>query len=122
MAVADNIRSLALLPHEMNKIRNFPGSDAVLARALAASTAESITVPGSGATAARYVCISANADIYVSFSTTATVPGDTTDGTASVLLSVYKGEHWFYCSGVTTISVITAAAGGAIVTASFYRD
>lgn len=120
MAVADNIRSLALLPLPVNHIRNFPGPDAVLARLLAATTAESITVPGSGATAARYVCISATADIYVSFSTTATVPGDTTDGTASVLLSVYKGEHWFNCSGVTTISVISA--GTPIVTASFYRD
>jgi len=123
MAVADNIRGLTVQPFAVgNHPRNFPGADCVLARALAASTAESVAVPGSGATAARYVRIAATEDVYVSFSTTATVPGDVTDGSASELLPKAKGEFWFYCSGVTAISVITAAAAGAIVTASFYRD
>src|SRR6478735_6862846 len=121
MAAADNIRPLAV--HAARPFigpRNFPGADSVLARALAATVAESMTVPGAGATTPRYVCISATDDIYVSVSGTATVPGDVTDGTASVLLSKYKGEHWFACSGVTTISAI--CAGAAVVTASFYRD
>lgn len=119
MAVADNIRIITTTgPEPYIGIRNFPASDSVLARLLAANTAESITVPGSGATAAKYVCISATDDIFVSFTTTATVPGDTTDGTASLLLSKYKGEHWFYCANITTISVISA--GTPIVTAAFY--
>lgn len=119
MAVADNIRILTELgPHPFISPRNFPAADCVLARLLAASTAESITVPGTLATAAKYVRISATDDIFISFTTTATVPGDTVDGTASELLSKYKGEHWFFCAGVTTISVISA--GTPIVTASFY--
>ena len=119
MAVADNIRILTVQgPEPFVSPRNFPAADSVLARLLAAATAEAITVPGTGATAAKYVCISATDDIFVSFTTTATVPGDTTDGTASVLLSKYKGEHWFFCNGVNTISVISS--GTPIVTASFY--
>jgi hypothetical protein len=121
MAVADNIRPLAV--HASRPFigpRNFPGSDSVLSRALAAAVAESMAVPGAGANASRYVCISATDDVYVNVVGTAAVPGDVTDGTASVLLSKYKGEHWFACSGVTTISVI--CAGAAVVTASFYRD
>lgn len=118
MAVADNITPLTAQSFDVSGPISFPGTDAVLARLLAANTAESITVPGTGSKAARYVRISATDDIFVSFSTTATVPGDTTDGTASLLL--VKGVHWFYCSGVTTISVISS--GTPIVTAAFYRD
>lgn len=81
----------------------------VLARALAASTAESITVPAG----AKFVVLSATGDFYANFTTTATVPGDTTDGTASEL-----NPSVIDVSGVTTISVISAATP--IVTAAFY--
>lgn len=121
MAAADNIRPLAV--HAARPFigpRNFPGPDSTLSRALGAAVAESIAVPGAGATAPRFVCISATDDVYVNVAGTATVPADVADGTASVLLSKYKGEHWFTCSGVTAISVI--CAGAAVVTASFYRD
>jgi hypothetical protein len=121
MAAADNISVLSVQAIEArNRPRKFPAADSELARSLATSVAESIAVPGTGATAAVYVRIAATADIYASFTTTATVPGDVTDGTASELLAYSKGEHWYYCKGVTNISVITGAAGGAVVTASFY--
>lgn len=120
MAVADTIRSLEVQPFTVAiSPRRGPSADSVLARLLAATTAEGITVPGSGATAAKYVRIAATADIYVSFTGTAAVPGDTTDGTASELIPAGKVE-WYYIAGVTTISVISA--GTPIVTASFYRD
>lgn len=121
MAAADTIRPLAV--HANRPFigpRNFPSPDSTLSRALVATTAESMTVPGSGATAPRFVCISSTEDIYINVAGTAAVPGDVTDGTASLLLSKYKGEHWFLCTGVATISVI--CAGTAVVTASFYRD
>ncbi len=81
----------------------------VLAKSLAASTAEAFTVP----TDARYVLFSGNVDYYVNYTTTATVPGDVTDGTASELNPELRD-----ISGVTSISIISASAG--IVTASFY--
>jgi len=119
MAAADNIRILSVQGRTpFVSPRNFPAADSVLARLLAASTAESITVPGTGATKAAWVCLAATDDVFVSFATTATVPGDVTDGSACPLLSKYKGEHWFFCSGVTAISVIST--GTPIVTASFY--
>lgn len=83
----------------------------VLARALAVSTAESITVP----TDAKFVLFNSTENIFVNYTTTATVPGDVTDGTASELNPELRD-----ITGVTTISVITPASGGAIVTAAFY--
>ena len=95
-------------------------SNYILARALAANTAEDITVPAATApTTARYVRLCGTVDFYYSTTTTATVPGDTTDGTACELIPAGKVE-WLYISGVTTISVISAAT--CIVTASFFRD
>jgi hypothetical protein len=122
MAVADNIRPLSLQAFEASiAARNPPGLDCVNARALAASTAEGITVPATEPTAAHFVRLAVTEDCYFSVHTTATVPGDVTDGTASEYLPA-KSVTWLYVRGVTTISVITAAAGGAIVTASFYRN
>lgn len=86
----------------------------VLARSLAASVAESMTVPALNAVTARIVVFSANVDFYVNCYTTATVPGDTTDGTASEL----NPSAYQIPPDVTTISIISASAG--IVTASFY--
>lgn len=85
----------------------------VLARSLAASTAESITVPSG----ARFALFSATGDFYANYTTTATVPGDTaiTDATASELNPAMR-----FISGVTTISVIATAA--AVLTVAFWRD
>lgn len=81
----------------------------VNARSLAASTAESFTVPAG----ARFVIFSATCNFYANPTTTATVPGDTTDGSAAML----NPSAWFI-QGVTTISVI--AGESCVVTASFY--
>jgi hypothetical protein len=81
--------------------------------------AESIGVPATDPTAANFVRLAVTEDTYVSFTGTAAVPADTTDGAASECLPS-KSVHWFYIRGVTNISVITAATAG-IVTASFYR-
>ena len=85
----------------------------VLARSLAANTAESITVP----TGARFALFSATGDFYANYTTTATVPGDTAiaDATASELNPAMR-----WVSGVTTISVIAPAT--CVVTISFWVD
>lgn len=87
----------------------------VLARALVASGAESFSVPTVNGVKAQYVIFSSNCDFYANCYTTATVPGDTTDGTASEL----NPAGYLIPSDVTAISVITAATSG-IVTAAFY--
>ena len=95
-----------------------PGSRAVpsyvLAVSLAANTAESFTVPTLNAVIARCVIFSSNVDFFVNCYTTATVPGDVTDGTASEL----NPSSYQLLNDVATISVISASAG--IVTAAFY--
>jgi hypothetical protein len=88
-------------------------ADYVLSKALAASTAEAFTVPEN----ATHVLLACTEDFFANWTTTATVPGDVTDGTASDL-----NPDMRICRGVTSISVITAAAGGAVVTASFWRS
>lgn len=89
-----------------------PISQSVMARVLAASTAESITPPAGS----RYVVLSANVDLFVNCYTTATVPAaDVTDGTASEL---NPAGYEFNTNELPTISVISASAG--IVTAAFY--
>lgn len=82
-----------------------------------ASTAESFTVPTlqNGTTPARYVIFGYTQNTYVNCYTTATVPGDTSDGSASEL----NPSGYTIPPDVTTISVISPVAG-AIVTASFY--
>lgn len=87
----------------------------VNARAVAANTAESITVPTVNGELARYVIFSANVDFYCNTFTTATVPGDTTDGTASEL----NPAGYMLAPDTATLSVISPSAG--IITASFYR-
>lgn len=82
----------------------------VNALSLAVSTAESFTVPAG----AQYVNFSATANFYANFTTTATVPGDTTDGTASVLNPGLRSLE-----GATAVSVISAAA--CIITAEFFK-
>lgn len=81
----------------------------VLARSLGVATAESMTVPAG----ARFVVFSATTDFYANYVTTATIPGDVTDGTAAELNPSVRDIQ-----GVTTISLISPAAS--VVTAVFY--
>lgn len=85
-------------------------SDCVMSRSLAADTAESITVP----TGAGIVVLSATGDFYANWTTTATVPADVTDGSASELNPGVRKV-----AAGATISVIAPAA--ARITASFYK-
>ena len=83
------------------------------AKALAANTAEAFTVPA-GATVVRF---SSATGFYANFTTTATVPGDTTDGSASAYIPA--GEVERYINGVAAISVIWSA--NTVVTASYFK-
>jgi hypothetical protein len=93
-----------------NNLFALPYPDYVLSRSLAANVAEEMTVP-SGAT---FAVFSATADFYANYTTTATVPGDVTDGTASELNPSVRD-----IKGVTAISVISS--GTPVVTVSFYK-
>lgn len=88
-----------------------PIPQSVMARALAANTAEDITPPAGS----RYVVFSGNADFYVQPFGTATVPGDTTNGTAAEL---NPSGYEFNPNELPTFSVISAAT--CIITAAFY--
>ena len=80
-----------------------------LSKLLSANTAEAFTVP----TDAKWVVFKGTGDFYANYSTTAAVPGDITDGTASELNPDKRN-----IAGVSSISIISAATP--IVTASFY--
>jgi hypothetical protein len=83
----------------------------VMARSLAASTAEDITPPAGS----RYVIFSCTGDFYVNPYATATVPGDTTDGTAAEL---NPAGYEFNTNELPTFSVISS--GACVITAAFY--
>lgn len=105
-----------------NKPIRAASSDSVMARAQA-TAAEMIKIPAG----AKYVRLSMTHDHFVLFGTTtgsASVPADTTDGTASEHLSAAKGDHFRYCStgAYTGISVITQATAAPVITASFYTE
>lgn len=94
--------------------RPIPAS--VMAVSLAAGVAKSFTLPvTTTGVPARYVIFSGTGNYYVNCYATATVPGDTTDGTGSELnpsaYQITPGEP-------VTISVISAVA--CVVTAAFY--
>lgn len=88
-----------------------PLSTSIMARALAANTAENITAPA-GSTRVIFSC---TANFYVNPYTTATVPGDTTDGTASEL---NPSGYSFSAGELPVFSVISDAA--CVITAAFY--
>lgn len=105
--------NLTRFPQGYNEVpRPFPAY--VLAASLAASTAESFSVPTINGHAAQFVVFSSNVDFYANGYATATVPGDTTDGTASEL----NPAGYQIPPEVTSISVIAPSAG--VVTAAFY--
>jgi hypothetical protein len=90
----------------------------VSARVLTANTAEQITVPPNAA----LVRLSGNVDFYAAYGAnpTAVVPADADDGSSNELIKQQGGAVWRMVQSIAKISVITAAAGGGIVTASFY--
>jgi hypothetical protein len=115
------LRPLEVLPFKTNgqPIRG-PSTDGVMARA-AATAAEMIVVP----TGAKYVRLASNSDFYARFGSTtgaASIPADTTDGTACELFPYVNGEHWRFISGVTGISVISPSTAASVITASFFTE
>lgn len=102
---------MVTFPQAIRELACLPPSDSVMARALAANTAESITIPAD----AKYVVLAGTVDFYARYGATAAVPTDTTDGTASELNPTMR-----YIKGKTYISVIAAA--DCIVTAAFYGE
>src|SRR3546814_14168885 len=78
-------------------------ADYVSAKALAASTAESITVPEN----ANHALLAGTEHFYAHFTTTAVVPADTADGTFNELNPDMRTRRAF-----TATSVITPAHGG----------
>jgi hypothetical protein len=112
------LRSLEVLPFNPGSSpTHVPSTDGVMARSLAAATAESIAVPSG----ARYVRLAATQDVFATYgSGTATIPGDVTDGSASELLPSGR-DHWrFLGSDVASISVIGSSTS--IVTATFFKE
>ncbi len=106
-----------LAPVAQQSLNDIPFNTAsyISARLLAASTAESITIPAN----AKYVRLAGTDNFYYSFSGAATVPGDTDDGSACELIKQQGSAEWRVIPpGATAISVISA--GTPIVTASFY--
>lgn len=106
--------ALAPLPRAVADFFALPQSD-TNAVSLAASTAENITIPAD----ATHVAFSATSDFYMKFNATATVPGDTTDGTAAELNPTVRRLILGDGTAVTSISVIAPIA--CIVTAMFFK-
>lgn len=89
--------------------------DYVDARILAANTAETVTTPND----AEFVIFSGNADFYVRYNGTATVPsGDVNDGTASELNPTAR--HIKKGNGTNGFSIIAPVAN-TTVTMSFFK-
>lgn len=108
--------NLAVVPQSEPGDNPYNAPAYVSARAVAANTAESITVPAN----ATKVRLAGNVDFYYSMSATAVVPVDTDDGTSNELIKQQGNAEWRTCQGVAAISVISAANG--IITASFYTN
>ena len=113
------VERLALAPDiggNNSLIRPAPGW--VDARALTAGgSAETFAVPA-GADA---VIFSANGVFYANPVTTATVPGDTADGTASELSPTAWQLRPINGTVPSNISVISPTGGATIVTAAWYK-
>ena len=106
------MRSLVIVP---DANMDFPTwlavqSDTINALSLAAGVAESSTVPAG----AGKVFFASTGNYYVKVNGTATVPGDTTDGSASEL-----NPMGYKVNPGDVISIIASAA--CIVTLAYYR-
>jgi len=96
-------------PNSIAELACLPFASHTNARVLAAGVAERFDVPAG----ARYVVFSSNDDFYAKENATATIPVDTTDGSASELNPTMRSLF-----GTEYISVISE--GAPIVTASFF--
>jgi len=96
-------------PQSIRELSCLPFSDSINALALAANTAETLSIPAG----ARFAVFSGTVDFYVKTGGTATVPGDTTDGSAAELNPTMRD-----ITGASLISIISAAT--CIVTVAFY--
>ena len=103
------------LPRSISEFFCLPPSDYVLSKTLAASVAESFGTPDG----AEFVAFSSNSDFYANYTTTATVPADVTDGTASELNPTIRRLRFQDGTVIGAISVISA--GAAQITASYYK-
>lgn len=114
--------NLAVVPQNTPGSNPFNTPSYVSSRSLAANVAETITVPAN----ATKVRLAGNVDFFYTMgaptATAAVVPGDVDDGTSNELMKQQCDPEWRTCQGMAQISVITAAAGGGIVTASFYSN
>ena len=98
-------------PQALRESHCLPFSDSVNALSLAASTAETLTIPAG----AKWVFFSATGNFYVKANGTAEVPGDVTDGSAAVLNPTGR-----YLGGTTSLSIIAPFA--CVVTAQFFGE
>ena len=105
------MRSLSITPGKNGRdTMSIPASTDINGVSLLANTAESITIPAGS----RFVLFNADADFYVSYTTTATVISDTTDGSGAELNPTVRSLN-----ASDTISVISESA--CKVTACFYE-
>ena len=102
------------LPSSVSPPFGLVPSEYVNSVSLAASTAETIPVPAT----AMSVLFSATCNFYANYSTTATVPGDVTNGSASELNPTQR-TLMLGSTRIAAISVISAAA--CVITAAFYK-
>ena len=102
------------LPSSVGEPFGLGPSEYVQSVSLAASTAETIEVPAT----AQFVLFSATCNFYANYSTTATVPGDVTNGSASELNPTQR-KLMLGSTRIAAISVISAAT--CVITASFYK-
>lgn len=114
VAVCGTARAQTTLPPAVEEYFALEPASYVQALLLAASTAESVTAP----TDAKYVLFSCTDNFYVNWTTTATVPGDVTNGGASELNPTMRRLRRGG-SAVTGFSVISA--GTPVCTFSFYK-
>lgn len=115
--MAQTIRNLSIV-NDHSYALDVASTDWVDARVLAASTAEAHTVPTQGGKTAKFVVFSSTDNFYAKYNKTAaaavaTVPGDTTDGTAAELNPTIR-----YLNDVVEISLVSAATP--VVTMRFY--
>lgn len=107
-----------LAVHSHSKGEAMPSPSYVDARVLAASTAETVTIPtGTGSKAARYVQFKATGNFYFNGYAAAAVPAaDVTDGSASML-----NPDLLYIGDVGADFSIIAPTADTIVTMAFFE-
>lgn len=101
-------------PRAAEMFSALPPSTHVDALSLTAGAAETFTVPSG----ALFVVFSATGNFYARYGATATVPGDTSDGSASELNPTIRKLVDANGAAITSISVIAPA--DAVVTAAYY--